>query len=226
MSELQYNLDIRPYPASNAIPDWYKSISPMTKDPNRDSHPEGQQATVKKCYPIKDSLLSGYIIPLTADIYVKKLPDIDGPVLSWRTTYDLVSPWHREVSNHFELPKTQHPQVFKLHAQWRIQTPKGYSCLFTHPYGYPNTPFKTISGIVDTDILTTDINSPFTIANDFEGIIEAGTPMVQIIPFKRDSWEAEFIKGTWEQYQVEINKLKTKYWDFYARFQHQPKKYK
>jgi hypothetical protein len=28
--------------------------------------------------------------------------------------------------------------------------------------------------------------------NDFEGVIEKGTPIAQIIPFKRDSWNAEF----------------------------------
>ena len=29
--------------------------------------------------------------------------------------------------------------------------------------------------------------------NNFEGIIKAGTPFVQIIPFKRDNWESESV---------------------------------
>jgi hypothetical protein len=28
--------------------------------------------------------------------------------------------------------------------------------------------------------------------NDFEGIIEKGTPMFQIIPFKRNNWKSSF----------------------------------
>jgi hypothetical protein len=31
---------------------------------------------------------------------------------------------------------------------------------------------------------------PFFLKQDFEGIIPEGTPIVQIIPIKRDSWES------------------------------------
>jgi len=34
-------------------------------------------------------------------------------------------------------------------------------------------------------------NYPFFLKKDFEGIIPAGTPMYQMIPVKRDSWQGE-----------------------------------
>jgi hypothetical protein len=44
---------------------------------------------------------------------------------------------------------------------------------------------------VDTDVLETHANSPFVIEENFEGIIPKGTPMFQVIPFKRENWEME-----------------------------------
>jgi len=36
-------------------------------------------------------------------------------------------------------------------------------------------------------------NVPFFFSKDFEGIIPMGTPIAQIIPFKRDDWKSEII---------------------------------
>ena len=30
------------------------------------------------------------------------------------------------------------------------------------------------------------------VKSNFEGVVEKGTPLVQIIPFKRDNWQATF----------------------------------
>jgi hypothetical protein len=35
------------------------------------------------------------------------------------------------------------------------------------------------------------IHFPFLLKKGFEGIIPAGTPLAQIIPFKRDNWVSE-----------------------------------
>ena len=36
------------------------------------------------------------------------------------------------------------------------------------------------------------------IKKGFEGEIPAGTPIVQVIPFKREEWEAKSTKGLWD----------------------------
>jgi hypothetical protein len=35
--------------------------------------------------------------------------------------------------------------------------------------------------------------------SDFEGIVEKGTPMIQIIPFKRENWTSSFSQIDMEQ---------------------------
>ena len=46
-----------------------------------------------------------------------------------------------------------------------------------------------MSGVVDTDAFPLEVNLPFFIRKDFVGIIPAGTPIAQAIPFKRQDWE-------------------------------------
>ena len=47
--------------------------------------------------------------------------------------------------------------------------------------------FTIMDGIVDTDSYNALVNFPFFL-NDwsYEGLIPAGTPMAQVIPFKRE----------------------------------------
>jgi hypothetical protein len=55
---------------------------------------------------------------------------------------------------------------------------------------------------VDTDEYVNETNIPaLLLDDDFEGIIEAGTPLVQVIPFKRDSLvnESETREATEEE---------------------------
>ena len=47
-----------------------------------------------------------------------------------------------------------------------------------------------LPGIVDTDRSPQPINFPFFIKKNFVGTIEVGTPVVQLIPFKRDDWKS------------------------------------
>jgi hypothetical protein len=72
---------------------------------------------------------------------------------------------------------------------YSIKTTKGYSTLFTQPF-HRESVFTIMPGIVDTDIYTAPVNFPFVL-NDltFEGIIPAGTPIAQVIPFKRDAFK-------------------------------------
>lgn len=72
-------------------------------------------------------------------------------------------------------------------------------------------------GIVDTDKYASPVNFPF-ILNDikFTGLIPAGTPIAQVIPFKRDSWRMNF--GSEKEITASIKSdktLKRKFFDVY-----------
>lgn len=79
------------------------------------------------------------------------------------------------------------------HYIWKfpvsVEFPAGYSALITHPLNRFDLPFTSLSGIVDGNfVLSSSGNYPFFLKENFEGVIKQGTPIVQIIPFKRESW--------------------------------------
>jgi hypothetical protein len=60
-----------------------------------------------------------------------------------------------------------------------------------------------------------------------DGLIPAGTPVMQVIPFKRDEWEMQI--GSQEELiqQVKVtNKLRSVFFDSYKRQYRQVKEYK
>lgn len=99
---------------------------------------------------------------------------------------------------------------------WAIKTPKGYSVLFVQPF-HRESVFTILPGIVDTDSYTIPVNFPFVINDsNFEGTIPMGTPIAQVIPFKRDSWKMEFGSEIERNEQVNVTtKIRTKFFDKY-----------
>jgi hypothetical protein len=80
---------------------------------------------------------------------------------------------------------------FKIMNDFGIQTPPGYSTLFVPILNMPNNPLIAFSGVVDTDTYNVPVNFPFFLKKGFVGKIPAGTPIVQVIPFKREDWQNE-----------------------------------
>jgi len=214
----------RPLPSVKMIPDWWKSLSPyMNNSKTFRMTSRGPNTTVKKCAPCLDAIGSGYIMPLWADLLVEQ---VNGkPVISWNTSANVLGVWGDDQVINFELPDGYSKTVFKYFHGWTIKTPNSWSALITHPIGYPNLPFRSLTGFVDTDKLETDINAPFVIKDGFEGIIPKGTPMFQIIPIKRSSWKSNFILENDEQLHFNQEKLLTKMESPYARTQREKKKY-
>jgi hypothetical protein len=66
--------------------------------------------------------------------------------------------------------------------------------MFCNPANRFDLPFQTITGIVDCDKYPGQVHFPFFLKEGFTGIIPKGTPIVQIIPIKRDSWKREHLK--------------------------------
>jgi hypothetical protein len=81
---------------------------------------------------------------------------------------------------------------------------------------------------VDTDTYKAPVNFPFVL-NDvkWEGIIPAGTPMAQVIPFKRESWKHRIgsDKELKEQKNVDM-KLKTLLFNSYKKHFWSSKEYR
>lgn len=184
----------RPYPASQSIPDWFREMTPYEISNN---NPDGKRliiengisnATFKKCTPLLDGMTSGYIVPLWADVLVEQQTI---PYITWRTKTNIFQ-LHGTASRMMPAPPGYDQVVFKYLNTWIPITPPGYSMLVISPLGYRGLPFHAIPAVVDTDKSTLELIFPMWIKTGLTGVVEAGTPMVQLIPFKRDEWKAEF----------------------------------
>lgn len=225
-----FEVTLRPFPATSAIPQWYRDIPPYFEVTTDSYSREGTRvvrtetrlitlsdgvdtatnATVKKCTPLLDGLTTGYMLPLWEDVMVKQTPDNE-PVLTWMSRKgpnDWI-PFSRHGNPSVEQipnPPGYSPIVYKFHNPWHVYTPKGYSCLFVEPFGYKDAVFKPVPGVIDTDKFTSDIIIPGWIKDGFDGVIEKGTPLVQVIPFKRSNWKSSF--SYLPAGQIEINDTK------------------
>lgn len=199
-------------PASDFIPEWYMNI-PLTGDGKELGFVNGvTNATVRKCVPFLDAMTAGYIIQLANDVHVSRqeATTADGefksdvPYYSWGMGNEIQFHDFKQAFGH-PGNKAGYP-IPKFISSWSIFTPPGYSCFFTHPFNRSDLPFRIMDGIVDTDEYHTPVNFPFTLVDpNFKGLIKAGTPIAQIIPFKRDSWKMSLGVGQEAKYKKETN---------------------
>jgi hypothetical protein len=224
-----------PIPAKLNIPEWYKKLE----------HKVGEM-TVKGCMPFLDSLTSGYLLKMPQDFYIRHNIDVKNEkgetfkdsfhafslqdqheilrknYLNFNTMRDVHS--KEQVHGAPFNEKNKNLNFYKILNPWIIKTPKGYSCLFVSPLNNSDDRFSIIPGIVDTDTFPNEINFPIIINGDkypvLETIIKKGTPYVQIIPFKRESWKMSFKAKKQKDIQNSkffyglniINIYKNKYW--------------
>lgn len=179
-----------PKPASSIIPEWYKKTRPYHNENGKKELDTNFSvpATIKKCIPVLDSLSTGYIIPTYCDLWIKKNDQGD---IVYVTSHNINIEFHPVLQAPYHPKMNQYPYP-KWINPWGIKTPKGYSCLFIPPVHGGNKFFTIAEGVVDTDSYSAPVNFPFVLNDtNFEGLIPAGTPMVQVIPFKRDSWKMD-----------------------------------
>jgi hypothetical protein len=193
-----YGWDVqpRPVPATQYIPDWWRDMTPYVKTPD---NPYGNKLIIrnrdtnagpKKCVPMLDAMNIGYIIPLWSDIQVGQVNG--NATFSWRLREGDVLSLQGPGGLDIEQPPGYTRNVVKYINTWIPTTPPGYSVLITAPIGYRNLPFHAIPAVIDSDKSQFELTAPMWVREDLEGIVEKGTPMLQIIPFKRDNWESEF----------------------------------
>lgn len=191
-----------PEPAIKHIPEWYRSLSRFYNsnsnfDLNIENHigTDGSSTSGKLCMPFFDALTMGYVFPLPVDIHVDYSPD-GKPVLSWD---DREMPIDQRHMIDVPVPDNCHPIHFGWRMEWHYETPPGYSVLLTHPMNRHDLPFYTLSGVVDADSWGLPVFVSFFLKRGFRGTIPAGTPMFQVIPFKRDDWELDMFTDDEEE---------------------------
>lgn len=143
--------------------------------------------SLKHCMPYFDAMAAGYHYLLHTDLTVKL--GSDGlPKLSWESPME---PAGDRVLKEMPVPHGHYQAHFGWQMHWGIQLPEGWSALFIHPINRYDLPFTTVAGIMDCDVYPLPGNVSFHIKDNFEGVIPAGTPIMSIIPMKREDWSHE-----------------------------------
>lgn len=211
-------------PSKDHIPEWYKQTKSFFGGEMIIDDKKIQNKTFKMCIPFLDSITSGYTVFLWQDCFIKK--DSNGISITWPDEPEIVGVREKEMSYGIPTPAGHIANSFWWYMPFSIKTPRGYSLMITHPLNRFDLPFTTISGIVDSDIVMTDGKIPFFLKDNFEGMIPKGTPIFQILPFKRDSWIISYNKKIEAVSNEFVSKAKQVFYGFYKKNIWQRKYYK
>ena len=179
-----------PVSASSKIPDWWKKqLSYFKNDKNIING--SQLLTIKKCAAIFDSMSIGYYLLAPSDISIDatgEVVKIEIPAGIAHMVKEFISRHSNEQIDNYPIDDSYHKDVIRIHPQWVVKTKRGFSCLFINPMNYSNNSILAIPGVIDTDSYLSDGFLSFFIKKGFKGIIPQGTPLIQVIPFKRQNW--------------------------------------
>jgi hypothetical protein len=185
-----------PRPTAKSLPDWYTSADRFYKSPDGKNYvgPDGGKVpTWKACPAIYDVLTTGYVYRTPCDIefFMDNNNKISAKVLDEKYS-DFIQ--YREKMPQFDGPRGYHEKHFAWFPDWAVEVPDGYSVLYSQPYDRYDLPFLTTSGIIDNDKVKLPGTMPFFVAKDWTGVLPAGTPYMQMMPFKREDWTSEHVK--------------------------------
>lgn len=210
LDKYYHEVSERPAPSKEFTPEWFRKMDSYDRSAD---NPDGKKllvrnrtsnASAKKCTPMLDAIQGGYTIPLWSDVQVTGSPG-QVPRIDWRVSGDVFSE-HGPSARKIPQPPGYGNTVFKYLPHFKIVTPPGYSILVKPVAGHYDLPFVPVSAIVDTDRVKIDTNFPVWVKDGFDGVVEKGTPIAQVFPFKRQDWDSEFDWMTPEQHTVEEDK--------------------
>ena len=197
ISELTHNLKEKPKPSKLHIPNWYKKAPAYFFNGKKEKNARiitgnnrQKNLTFKHCMPLIDGMNAGYIIELQCDIQCTI--DNNGQFLLEWLPNDNIFSTHGDNTEFITEPFGYHKRVVKYHWNILPKTPKGYSCLIMKPLAHNDLKLHAVPAIVDTDTNNQSFDIPMWVAKDYKGVIKKGTPLAQIIPFKRDDWSSSY----------------------------------
>ena len=215
--------NFKPILAKDLIPDWWKK-SKVGEYIN--GH---KQQTIRACPAMDDWLNMGWYLCANRDFDIVlggSKDDVDG--LKWAATIDterdyfhdsMESPSHpaaQMLEAFAYMEKSENPPIkdaFKMRNPWSITTPEGYSTFYLDPFLHQNKYFSTWQGIIDTDKFNNGVDNAqiiFYPKVDHDFTILKGTPLCQIIPFKREEWVGTYGLKTSKSFVESSSRLTTK----------------
>lgn len=236
ISTMPKNIDLfpEPVPAFKEIPTWYKKVDSFY---NKDSKPyDGtQRLTVKRCVAFLDVLSSGYILKAPFDIYIdttegKKEFQIPKAMESFNSLglKPMISSHEMKQLEGYPIDTDHYIEfIFRINPIWIVEGDAGVSALFMQPPHQEVSPLFAISAIIDIDTYPSDGMLSFLVKKDFKGYLLRGTPLVQIMPFKRHEFVSEIVRSQEEYNRIKqiANKVRTMFNSGYKKLMWHKKSY-
>lgn len=203
-----YGVIPEPIPARTKIPDWYKRLANYTNE-MPETGESWPRRTIKRCPPVLDAMVSGWLLTTPAETEV--IVNEDGSGVDWQSNFNLpVFEPHAEsqLGKHPSLPRPP----LKVMNYWHMRTPPGWSTLFVSPLNRENEYFEPMSGIVETDKYFEFVNFPsFLKIKGTTAIIPRGYPVVQAIPFKRGMDKKSVVRAMNDKEQQLLEKTRARH---------------
>ena len=204
--------NIKPQPAKNFIPDWYKKMpNHLEKDePATELLRTLNSSTVKRCPSFRDIFKYGIVMPAPCDIYLSATKK----EWRWETPSGIMEiEYHEDYQFKDHYPDDNVKGVFKLHYPLMVKTPPGYSVMQIPLLYHYNPDWHFAWGILDSDQYH-DVNPQLIYTSDkTELLIRQGDPLFYYYPYKRAEWEVKMLEyGEMQAEQRETRwKLSTKF---------------
>jgi hypothetical protein len=185
----------KPEPSLKKLPFWYKDADRYAKMPSGEywiGPDNGKVPTWKACPALYDVMTTGYVYKTPCDIefFLNDSGKLDFKILDQQYA-DFVH--YRDSMPQFISPMGYYENHFAWWSDWAVELPPGYSAIYSQPYNRFDLPFITTSGIIDNDKVSLPGTMPFFVSKEWTGVIPAGTPYAQIVPFKRENWKSEIV---------------------------------
>ena len=204
-------------PAREFFPEKFEELPTVVK---KGEYQKLNRFSVKVCNGIRDYMGNGFVIPAWCDMHIKI---IDGKPDITYSDFDVEKIYHfADQMGDFLEDKFPIRTPVKLDNPWLTYTKKGWSVLYLPMIYHDNPYFEAIAGIIDCDkgLGKSPIN--IMLKTDQEFIIEQGTPLVQLVPFKREvitAYTGNLRNKTIDRYRAMMttNGLTFKGWRFFVR---------
>jgi len=184
--------EIRFTPIDNRLLEMPPTVNSSANPPSWFRRIAKKNGSIRACAGTIDFLSAGILIPSWTNFYFR----LDASGGDWEIACDEMSPPAGVgIVNAFgyestgSCPMTSVREIEtgsypKLVNPWRMETAPGWSVLILPIYWEPNPNYDIIPSIVHTDFYHT-ANVVLNIKTDKEFSVKYGTPLVQVVPFKR-----------------------------------------
>lgn len=187
---------VHPIPIKDYSIDWYKNIK-KSNDKTYYFDELNTNATVKSCPSFVEIFENGFVVPAPADYFIHYTEDnsfIGQTPFSFKDVLredDINYHPHSQLINH--LPEHNPYQIIaKINLPLKVFTPKGYSLAFMRMPFADHSDFEAIYGNLRADKLHhLSIQCGIKHRNPIH--IKQGTPLVLLVPFKREKFTHKII---------------------------------